>query len=131
MLYIENNFVYLQVNRKIIMKKVSTLVIVCLCLVFAGCKNNNTGEPNTNDCSQQLSEAVQCKAELPACDGEKLKTSVQCLGLTSSKVRCSKNTLSPCGYCYLHEEQWTGQCPNTTKNACGYCDDHTYMNDSE
>ena len=106
------------------MKKIFFLLLVAM-LVFVGCKKSNTTEPTDTDCTTQLETAVKCKAILPACDGEQLKTSVVCLGKTTANARCKNNTKNPCGYCHLHTSQWDGSCPIMTKNACGYCDDHT------
>jgi len=105
------------------MKQEIFLLIFAVIFIFVGCKKND--DPTT-DCLTQLEVASKCKAVLPDCGGEKLKTSVRCLGTNADgKNRCNKSTLSPCGFCSTHESQWNGSCPIQTKNACGYCDDHT------
>jgi hypothetical protein len=105
------------------MKKIFLLFM--LTFLFVGCKKEDEPtSPKNTDCSPQLEAAVSCKAELPPCDGAQLSSSVQCLGKTTSNNRCNNKTLSKCGYCHLHTNQWNYICPNKTKNACGYCDDH-------
>jgi competence protein ComGC len=107
------------------MKKILILLLSVLMLVFVSCKKDNTTEPTKTDCDTQLEVAKKCKAILPDCDDEKLKTSLRCLGTNANGItRCSNKTTNPCGYCTTHKSQWTGTCPNETKNACGYCEDH-------
>ena len=104
------------------MKKISLVIILAVMLVFAGCKKD---EPTKIDCNSKLETAVKCKATLPNCDGEQFSKSVQCLGKTTTNVRCKNNTMNKCGFCYLHINQnIDNKCPLETYNACGYCDDH-------
>jgi hypothetical protein len=108
------------------MKKIFFLCFFAVMFLFVGCKKDDDPTNTTPaDCVTQLETPVKCKATLPDCDGEQLKVSVQCLGKTTSNARCKNNTKNPCGYCYLHTDQWDGNCPNMTNNACGYCEEHT------
>jgi len=109
------------------MKQIIIILILAVTFVFVGCKkSDDPTSPTHNDCLTQLESASKCKATLPDCGGERLKTSVRCLGTNADgKTRCSRSTLSPCGFCNTHDGQWNGTCPIETKNACGYCDEHT------
>ena len=107
------------------MNRAYILLLLAVILTFTSCKKDDDATPTGTDCATQLKVAKQCKAILPDCGGEQLKTGIPCLGTNSSNgKRCGNTTKYPCGFCYLHLEQWTGTCPIMTKNACGYCDDH-------
>lgn len=104
------------------------LLLFTTTFLFVGCKKDD--EPSSNDCNDQLKTEVRCQATLPACDGEQLSQSVQCLAKTTTGSRCNHKTLNKCGYCSQvpsHKDQWDGTCPNMTKNACKYCDDHKHL----
>lgn len=106
------------------MKKISLLVLFVLIFVFVGCKKSDTTEPTNSICATQIETSSRCNGVLTPCDGEQLKNSVQCLGKTTSNVRCNNKTKNACGYCHLHTAQWNSRCPIETRNACGYCNDH-------
>jgi hypothetical protein len=110
-------------------KYILILLTSFLLIGFAGCSKSD--DPNVDLCLQQLTDSVRCKAVIPSCDGEQLKTSITCIGITTAKKPCANKTKNPCGYCYLHIDQWDGLCPNKTLNACEYCDEHTSLYNSE
>ena len=106
---------------------ITTVVTCFLLFVFVACSDKDDGN-NTNLlplCEQQLENPVQCKHQLPDCDGEKLTKSVRCLGINANgKDRCNNNTTNPCEFCHTHISQYNGRCTQSTHNGCGYCEQH-------